>query len=296
MSPGIGYTWRVTDPQQPNGTARGRAKVITAVTVAVAAVAIATTIWLTTGSGSPARPPTAAQAAHSRGIATGRALDAGRSTPQVVQRPQLRLGILAQPGDATALTGLRLGYYALQLSASGTQLAPQPYVSASAEAAALAAGRLDAAYLPPVAAVQAWQDTRGDIRIIAGAGTRSTATVAVLAVTTAYLTQHTVQVQELLKGHIQATTLLTTDPAAGRAAAAAELTSTDTPTVRTRQISAALALVTATCNPGAASVLTQARAAAAASQLRPLTSLTGIYNLSPLNYLLKAAGQAAVSS
>jgi hypothetical protein len=286
----------VTDPRQPPGTARAHAKVITAVTLTIAAAATATTIILTTG-GSPPSPPTAAQAARQRGIATARALDAGRGTPQIIQRPRLQLGILAQPDDATALTGLRLGYYALQLSASRTQLAAQPYTSPTAETAALTAGRLDAAYLPPVAAIQAWQQTSGNIRIISGAATRSTTTTAVLAVTTAYLTQHPVQVQELLKAHIQAATMLTTDPATGRAAAAAELQPAGTATKSlSRQITDALTLVTATCNPGAASVLAQARAAAAAGQLKPVTTITGIYNLTPLNQLLKAAGQAAVTS
>jgi hypothetical protein len=288
----IGYILRVPEPEpQPARPRRAPAAIVTVIALTVAGAA--TTAILLTG-GSPARPPTAAQAARQRAIATARALDVGRGTPRVVRRPQLRLGILAQPGDATALTGLRLGYYSLQLSATGTQLAAQPYTSPAAEETALTAGRLDAAYLSPVAAVQAWQNTRGNIRIIAGAATRSSATTAVLAVTTTYLTRHPLQVQELLKAHIQAATLLTIDPAAGRAAAAAELTSADTPTMRARQISAALALVTATCNPGAPSVLAQARAAA--GQLKPLTSLAGIYNLTPLNQLLKATGQATVTS
>jgi hypothetical protein len=91
--------------------------------------------------------------------------------------------------------------------------------------------------------------------------------------------------------------MLTTDPATGRAAAAAELQPAGTATKSlSRQITDALTLVTATCNPGAASVLAQARAAAVAGQLKPVATITGIYNLTPLNQLLKAAGQAAVTS
>ncbi len=209
----------MTDPQIPRPR-RIRATVIGAVAIAAGAAATAT-LLLT--SGSPARPPTAARAARDRAIATGHALNVGHGSAQVVRRPQLRLGLLATPAGATGLAGVKLGYIAVQLGASATELTPKPYASPAEEESALASGRLDAAYLPPVQAILAWQATSGRVRIIAGANSNGITTVAVLVVTTAYLTAHPTQVQELLKGHIQAATTLITDPGAGHAAVTAEL-------------------------------------------------------------------------
>lgn len=268
--------------------------VIAGIAVAAAA-AVTTTLLLTTGGGGPThRPPTAAQAARERAIAAGRALNVGRGGGQIVHRPQLRLGILAAPAAATGLAGIKLGYIAVQLTASGTDLTAQPYTSPAAEETALLSGRLDAAYLPPVQAIQAWQATNGKIRIIAGANSRGSTTVAVLAVTTTYLASHAGQVRELLKGHIQATTTLLTDPQAGHAAAAAELASLTAGKTTARHAASAVALIRGTCDPGAASLIAQAGTAASAGQLKPVTNLSAIFDLTPLNELLRAAGQAAV--
>lgn len=296
MSSRIGYTWPVTDPPQPAGTARARAKVITAVILAVAAAAIATTIMLTTSSGSPASPPTAAQAAHARGIAAGHALDIGHGSGQARLVPQVRLGLIDGPAGATGLAAVQLGYFNVQLGGEGAELDATPYQSPGAEEAALIAGRLDAAYLPPVNAVQAWQASHGAIRIISGAAARGTTTTAVLAVTLPFLSSHPASVQDLLKAQVQTTSLLTTDPTAGYAAAAAELAAIHGLKIASRTLTASLSGTRATCDPGAPSVLAQAQTAAAAGQLKHLTTLTGIYDLSPLNQLLRSAGMLPVTA
>ena len=85
------------------------------------AAAAATATILLTGGGSPAAGPSAAQAARDRGIATGRALNIRQGSAQTVQHPQLRLGLLTQPADATGLAAVRMGYLSLELAASSTQ-------------------------------------------------------------------------------------------------------------------------------------------------------------------------------
>jgi hypothetical protein len=53
-----------------------------------------------------------------------------------------------------------------------------PYPSPAAEATALAHGQITAAWIDPVAAITAWQATRGHIRIIAGAASGTSQLIA----------------------------------------------------------------------------------------------------------------------
>jgi hypothetical protein len=287
------YLGHVTESQASRRVLRTRGTVIAA--IAVAAAAVVTVTLILTGGSPPRKPLTAAQAAHNRGIATGHALDVGRGTGVITKRPTLRLGLLAQAANPVGLAATRLGYLTVQLAASQTQLNSEPYTSPDAEESALASGRLDAAYITPVAAVQAWQHSHGGIRIIAGAATRAATTVSVLVVTASYLSAHPLQVQELLKGHVQTTTLFTTDAVASYADAAAELASL-THTGVSAHLTASLERGRASCDPGASSVLAQARAAAAAGQLQSVTSLSGAYDIALLNQLLEASGEAQVTT
>jgi NitT/TauT family transport system substrate-binding protein len=56
------------------------------------------------------------------------------------------------------------------------------------------------------------------------------------------------------------------------------------------------AQLTFTENPLPTSLLSEAQHAAAAGMLRPVSNLDGIYDLGPLNQLLKAAGQQPVGT
>jgi NitT/TauT family transport system substrate-binding protein len=80
----------------------------------------------------------------------------------------LRLGLAENVADAPALAGWQMGFLGQNLGK--TTLEPAPFTSAAAELAALENGQLDAAYLDPIAALQAWQSAPGGlIKIIAGA-------------------------------------------------------------------------------------------------------------------------------
>jgi NitT/TauT family transport system substrate-binding protein len=80
----------------------------------------------------------------------------------------LRLGYILNIPDLTALVGLHLGYFGENLGT--TQLQPIAFPSTATEVEALEKGQIDAAYIDPVAAVQAWETApHGLVKIIAGA-------------------------------------------------------------------------------------------------------------------------------
>lgn len=239
------------------------------------------------GCGSPARPSVAAEQ---------KALLADGGGAEV------RLGLVSQPPDAAGLAGVYMGSFQRDLGA-GVRLQVVPFTSAAAAGQALADGRLDAAYLDPVTAVRLWQDSRGKlVQVVAGVASSRAAGVsrdedacAVLVFTRALLLDRPAVARGLLEGDVQAVTALQVDPVSARAAVGQELADLGTRIPGTA-LARALAQVSFTNDPMAGTVLAQARQAAAAGQLKPVTSLAGLYDLAPLNVLLKAAGQRQVST
>jgi ABC-type nitrate/sulfonate/bicarbonate transport system substrate-binding protein len=104
------------------------------------------------------------------------------------------------------------------------------------------------------------------------------------------------QAADLLKGQVQASQLITAERPAGQAAAGEELQSLLGSRVPAALLTQSFAQVTATNNPLVTSVLAEARHAAAAGALKPVTSLAGFFDLRPLNQLLRSAGQPAIGS
>ena len=116
-----------------------------------------------------------------------------------------------------------------------------------------------------------------------------------LVVTQSFLKAHPSAVNGLLKGQIQANSYINANGSAAAQAANTELTKLLgkglDPTVLTRS----LTYLTFTNDPIASSLSTDAQHAVAVGLLKPV-SLSGIYDLGPLNNLLKAAGEPQVSS
>ncbi|MDQ6650541.1 MAG: ABC transporter substrate-binding protein [Actinomycetota bacterium] len=80
----------------------------------------------------------------------------------------LRLGFFANVTHATPLVGVKEGYYAKRLGA--TTLETQVFNAGPAAVEALFAGSIDAAYVGPSPAVNAFTKSKGDaVRIVAGA-------------------------------------------------------------------------------------------------------------------------------
>jgi NitT/TauT family transport system substrate-binding protein len=117
---------------------------------------------------------------------------------------------------------------------------------------------------------------------------------AVLVVTVKFLSAHPAMVTGLLKAQVQASDLLTTDKTAAQAATATELTDLFGHSVPPPLLAASLAQLTYTNDPLASTMLAEARHAAAAGLLTTPRSLTGLFDLGPLNKLLRAAGQLPV--
>ena len=89
----------------------------------------------------------------------------------------LRLGFLANITHAPALVALNKGFFTKDLG-SGVTLKTQVFSSGTEEATAILAGQLDAAYVGPNPAINAWQKSNGKaIKIISGAASGGAALV-----------------------------------------------------------------------------------------------------------------------
>jgi NitT/TauT family transport system substrate-binding protein len=92
----------------------------------------------------------------------------GSSDPQTAN-VVLRLGFLENITHASALVGVKEGFFTKNLGANVT-LKLYPFSTGTEEATALLAGQLDAAYVGPNPAIKAWQQSNGNlIKVISGA-------------------------------------------------------------------------------------------------------------------------------
>src|SRR6266702_683535 len=113
---------------------------------------------------------------------TGSASDAnaGGGSPVTV-----RLGLLSNITHASALIALKNGYFNKALGSAGTVKATA-FSSGTEETTAILSGQLDAAYVGPNPAINAWQKSDGSgIKIISGAATGGASIVVKKGITTA---------------------------------------------------------------------------------------------------------------
>lgn len=97
----------------------------------------------------------------------------------------LRLGYLTRVTHAPALIGVNDGLFAKQLG-SGVTFTAQPFSTGTEEITALLSGHLDAAYVGPNPAFNAWQKSKGKaIKIISGAASGGTSMVVQPGITSA---------------------------------------------------------------------------------------------------------------
>lgn len=115
-----------------------------------------------------------------------------------------------------------------------------------------------------------------------------------LVVTQSFLKAHASVVSNLLKGQVAANDYISKNTSAAETAANAELTTLLGKGLKTSALQASFKEITFTDDPIASSLATDARHAQAVGLLQPV-SLTGIYDLGPLNAVLKANGEAPVS-
>jgi NitT/TauT family transport system substrate-binding protein len=199
---------------------------------------------------------------------------------------QLARAPLAAPAGGAQQAALD---YWLQGNRAGRRGAGRITMTSAYLVAALRSGRIAGAWEPPPA----------DVQLVAAGGhvlvneasqwPGGQFTTSLLVVTRSYLVTHPSAVTALLKGQIQAISFLT----ASRAAAQVEIG--NRLGISREVLSESLTQLTFTNDPLASSLLMEARHAAAVGLLRRLPeSLTGMYDLGPLNTLLVAAGKRPV--
>src|SRR5580700_10807725 len=127
----------------------------------------------------------AACSSSSSPAATSGATNAGTTTSAGDAPVTVRLGFLENITHASALVGLKEGLFAKALGSAGT-LKPTAFSTGTEETTALLAGQLDAAYVGPNPAINAWQKSGGTaIKIVSGAATGGASVVVAKGITSA---------------------------------------------------------------------------------------------------------------
>jgi NitT/TauT family transport system substrate-binding protein len=124
-------------------------------------------------------------AACSSGSSSTSASGSGSGSPAGGAPVTVRLGYLANITHAPALIGVKNGYFTKQLGSAGT-LKTTVFTSGTQETTALLSGQLDAAYVGPNPAINAWQKSSGTaIKIVSGAATGGASVVVKPGITSA---------------------------------------------------------------------------------------------------------------
>jgi len=117
-----------------------------------------------------------------------------------------------------------------------------------------------------------------------------------LVVMSSYLKDHPDVINGLLKGQVAATDFLNNDKAAAEQAANEQLATLTGKSLKPDILAETFKHITFTDDPIASSLITDAQHATAVGLLDPISNLSTIYDLDPLNKLLSAAGEQTVSS
>jgi len=136
-----------------------------------------------------------------------------------------------------------------------------------------------------------------DIQMVNDGGTvllSEPGVTTLLVVTQSFLSAHPAVVADLVKAQVEANAFIKSNPAAAQADANAELATYTGKPLKADIVAASFKEITFTNDPDAASLKTDADQATSLGLLKPV-SLSGIYDLGPLNTALAAAGDAQVA-
>jgi NitT/TauT family transport system substrate-binding protein len=117
-----------------------------------------------------------------------------------------------------------------------------------------------------------------------------------LVVTSKFLKAHASTVSDLLKGQIDSNNYIHSDQSAAESVANAELAKLTGKPLDPSVVKASFQQITFSDDPIPSSLAADAQHAVKVGLLTPVSNLPGLYDLSPLNTLLKADGQPQVSS
>ena len=137
-----------------------------------------------------------------------------------------------------------------------------------------------------------------DIEMVSDGGTvlfSEPGVTTLLVVTQSFLSAHPAIVSDLIKAQVQANNFIKSNPTAAEADANAELASYTGKPLKPSIVAAAFKEITFTNDPDESSLTTDASQAVSLGLLKPV-NLSGIFDLTPLNQALAAAGQPQVSS
>jgi NitT/TauT family transport system substrate-binding protein len=137
-----------------------------------------------------------------------------------------------------------------------------------------------------------------DIEMVKDGGTvllSEPGVTTLLVVTQSFLTAHPAIVADLLNAQVQANDFIKSNPTAAQADANAELASFTGKALSASIVAAAFKEITFTNDPDASSLTSDASQAVSLGLLKPV-NLSGIFDLTPLNQALSAAGESQVSS
>jgi NitT/TauT family transport system substrate-binding protein len=137
-----------------------------------------------------------------------------------------------------------------------------------------------------------------DIEMVSDGGTvlfSEPGVTTLLVVTQSFLSAHPAIVSDLIKAQVQANNFIKSNPTAAEADANAELASYTGKALKPSLVAAAFKEITFTNDPDESSLTTDASQAVSLGLLKPV-NLSGIFDLTPLNQALAAAGQPQVSS
>jgi len=189
---------------------------------------------------------------------------------------------LKQHGMATTPTG-------------GGDVSIKPIKPNSAAVLEFASGQIDGGWEPEPYATEMVLD--GGTRLVNEASLWPAGKFVTtnLVVTQPFLKAHPSTVNGLLKGQIEANSYINSNGSAAASVANAELARLVGKGLKPGVLSASLKFITFTNDPVASSLSADAQHAVAVGLLTPVQHLPGIYDLGPLNSLLKADGQPQVS-
>src|SRR5487761_937924 len=132
------------------------------------------------GGGPPVAGCTSSPSSSAAAAGTSTATAAAASAPVTV-----RLGYLANITHAPALIAVKNGYFTKELGSAGT-VKTSVFTSGTQETTAILAGQLDAAYVGPNPAINAWQKSGGTaIKVVSGVATGGASIVVKSSVTSA---------------------------------------------------------------------------------------------------------------
>jgi NitT/TauT family transport system substrate-binding protein len=303
----------------------------------------------------------------------------------------VRLGYLANITHAPALVAVKEGFFTKALGSAGS-LKTTTFTSGTQETTAILSGQLDAAYVGPNPAINAWQKSSGTaIKIVSGVATggasfvvkpsitsaaqlkgqgvaspslgntqdvairywlkqqglatsttgggdvsvRPTSTnseavlefqsgqiaggsepapydvemvkdggkvlfsepgvTTLLVVTQSFLSAHPAIVTDLIKAQVEANDFIKSNPAQAQSDANAELAAYTGKPLKSSLVAASFKEITFTDDPDEASLTQDASEAVSLGLLKPVSNLSGIFDLGPLNTVLAAAGEPKIS-